>query len=94
MPNYVERMWMRRRAGCTTGPLRKPIAYNASYRPSPTAAFRMVEHTVAGKFTLTPPLPSPDTLPARLSDDMEHIERLPYWNCLLRLTVFPRAHDA
>jgi hypothetical protein len=56
--------------------------------------FRMVEHTVAGKFTLTPPLPSPDTLPARLSDDVEHIELVPYGNSLLRLTVFPRAHDA
>jgi hypothetical protein len=53
--------------------------------------FRMVEHTVVGKFTLTPPLPSPDTLPARLSDDVEHIELVPYGNSLLRLTVFPSA---
>jgi uncharacterized protein len=51
--------------------------------------FRMVEHEVEGRFTLTPPLPEPDTVAGRLSDDVERIELVPYGNTLLRLTVFP-----
>jgi hypothetical protein len=53
--------------------------------------FRMVEHEVEGRFTLTPPLPDPETLPPRLSADTERIELVPYGNTLLRLTVFPVA---
>lgn len=49
----------------------------------------MVESVVAGDFTLTPPLPDPDTLSVRLSDDIEWITLVPYGNTLLRLTVFP-----
>jgi hypothetical protein len=54
--------------------------------------FRMVEHQVDGRFTLTPTLPDPETLPQRLSPDVERIELVPYANTLLRLTVFPDAH--
>jgi uncharacterized protein len=53
--------------------------------------FRMVEHKVDGSFTLTPPLPDQDTLPERLSEDVERIELVPYGNTLLRLTAFPVA---
>jgi hypothetical protein len=56
--------------------------------------FRMVEHEVEGRFTLTPPLPSPATLPARLAEEVERIELVPYGNTLLRLTVFPAAAPA
>ena len=53
--------------------------------------FRMVEHEVEGRFTLTPPLPAPDTLAERLADETERIELVPYGNTLLRLTVLPVA---
>jgi uncharacterized protein len=56
--------------------------------------FRMVEHQVDGRFTLTPPLPDPETLPERLSEDVERIELVPYASTLLRLTVFPAARSA
>ncbi|MET9022621.1 beta-L-arabinofuranosidase domain-containing protein [Actinopolymorpha sp. NPDC004070] len=53
--------------------------------------FRMVEREVEGRFTLTPPLPAPDTLAERLAEETERIELVPYGNTLLRLTVFPAA---
>jgi hypothetical protein len=53
--------------------------------------FRMVEQPVEGHFTLTPPLPDPESLPERLSDELEWIDLAPYGNTLLRLTVFPDA---
>lgn len=46
---------------------------------------------IQGDFTFTPPLPDPETLPARLSDTVEWIELVPYGNTLLRMTVFPQA---
>lgn len=51
--------------------------------------FRMVEHLVKGHFTLTPPLPEPESLPDRLADEIEWVDLAPYGNTLLRLTVFP-----
>jgi hypothetical protein len=51
--------------------------------------FRMIERLVEGHFTLTPPLPDSESLPERLSDELEWIDLVPYGNTLLRLTVFP-----
>ena len=51
--------------------------------------FSMIERPVDGNFTLTPPLPDPESLPERLSDELEWIDLVPYGNTLLRLTVFP-----
>ena len=51
--------------------------------------FRMIESVVEGHFTLTPPLPDAESLPERLSDELEWIDLVPYGNTLLRLTVFP-----
>jgi hypothetical protein len=51
--------------------------------------FSMIERLVDGHFILTPPLPDPESLPARLSEKLEWIDLLPYGNTLLRLTVFP-----
>lgn len=51
--------------------------------------FSMVERPVEGHFTLTPPLPDPESLPESLSDEIEWIDLVPYGNTLLRLTVFP-----
>jgi hypothetical protein len=50
---------------------------------------RMIDRPVQGHFTLTPPLPDPESLPERLSDELEWIDLIPYGNTLLRLTVFP-----
>jgi len=51
--------------------------------------FSMLERPLYGHFILTPPLPDPQTLPARLADAVEWIDLVPYGNTLLRLTVFP-----
>src|SRR5688572_17755129 len=51
--------------------------------------FRMIDRVVEGHFTLTPPLPDTESLPERLSDELEWIDLVPYGNTLLRLTVFP-----
>lgn len=51
--------------------------------------FSMLEGSLDGHFILTPPLPDPETLPARLADEVEWIDLVPYGNTLLRLTVFP-----
>jgi uncharacterized protein len=46
------------------------------------------QRQVEGPFTLTPPLPAPEILPDRLSEELEWIDLVPYRNTLLRLTVF------
>ncbi|MBN1873303.1 MAG: glycoside hydrolase family 127 protein [Anaerolineae bacterium] len=51
--------------------------------------FCMVDRPVEGHFTLTPPLPDLESLPERLSDEVEWIDLVPYGNTLLRMTVFP-----
>lgn len=51
--------------------------------------FRMIERQVDGPFTLTPPLPDPESLPEHLTEAVEWIDLVPYGNTLLRLTVFP-----
>jgi hypothetical protein len=51
--------------------------------------FSMLEGPLDGHFILTPPLPDPETLPARLADEVEWIDLVPYGNTLLRLTIFP-----
>jgi hypothetical protein len=51
--------------------------------------FSMIDRPVDGHFTLTPPLPDPDSLAERLADELEWIDLVPYGNTLLRLTVFP-----
>ena len=47
--------------------------------------------TVKGMFIFTPPLPAVKTLQARLAQEVEWIELVPYGATLLRLTVFPQA---
>jgi uncharacterized protein len=44
-----------------------------------------------GDFLVTPPLPDPHTLRARLARDTEHITLVPHGCTLLRVGVFPRA---
>jgi hypothetical protein len=46
--------------------------------------------TIQGDFLLTPPLPDPRRLPARLGQQVETVELIPYAATLLRLTVFPQ----
>jgi len=52
--------------------------------------FRRGLRTVEGDFRFTPPLPDPQKLAAKLSDEVEELELLPYGATLLRVTVFPR----
>ncbi|MEW6743949.1 MAG: beta-L-arabinofuranosidase domain-containing protein [Planctomycetota bacterium] len=47
--------------------------------------------TVRGDFMLTPQLPDPESLPARLSGRLETVTLVPYGCTRLRLAVFPRA---
>ena len=43
-----------------------------------------------GHFRLTPPLPDPETLKGRLSDEIEIITLVPYGCTKLRITIFPQ----
>jgi hypothetical protein len=47
--------------------------------------------TITGDFHFTPPLPDPQKLAAKLSQEIEEIALIPYAATLLRITVFPRA---
>ncbi len=52
--------------------------------------FRRGMRSIEGDFTFTPPLPNPQSLADRLSDEVEEITLIPYGATLLRLTVFPQ----
>ena len=53
--------------------------------------WRFGKRRIKGRFAFTPPLPGVTSLQARLSQDVEWIELVPYGTTLLRLTVFPQA---
>jgi hypothetical protein len=49
------------------------------------------KRTISGDFQFTPPLPDPEGLERRLSDEVEEIALIPYGATLLRMTIFPQA---
>ena len=53
--------------------------------------WRSGKRRIKDQFAFTPPLPGVTSLQARLSQDVEWIELVPYGTTLLRLTVFPQA---
>jgi hypothetical protein len=55
---------------------------------------KLLVHRLRGRFTLTPQLPDPATLAARLGRALETVTLVPYGCTRLRITVFPDATAA